>query len=89
VLHRFYFGGLLLLALVGIALTLSQWREVALLWFVQMGMTLIYIIFHPSTRYRAPTDPLLFLFAAYTVYRVSMWAVHQRARRSARPAIPR
>ncbi|MCU0514993.1 MAG: glycosyltransferase family 39 protein, partial [Anaerolineae bacterium] len=38
-LHVVYFGGLLLLALAGIALTGRQWREVALLWFVQLNMT--------------------------------------------------
>jgi 4-amino-4-deoxy-L-arabinose transferase-like glycosyltransferase len=64
VVHRLYFGGLLLLALVGVALTLRRWRDVALLWFVQISMTLIYVIFHPSTRYRVPSDPLLFLFSA-------------------------
>ena len=67
VIHRFYFGGLLALALVGVALTLKRWRDVALLWFVQISMTIIYVVFHPSTRYRVPSDPLLFLFSAYTL----------------------
>jgi hypothetical protein len=65
--HILYFGGLLLLAIVGMALSWRQWREVALLWFVQISMTLVYLLFHPSTRYRVPTDPLLFAFAAYTI----------------------
>jgi 4-amino-4-deoxy-L-arabinose transferase-like glycosyltransferase len=67
VIHRFYFGGLLVLALVGVVLSVKLWREVALLWFVQISMTIIYVVFHPSTRYRVPTDPLLFLFSAYTL----------------------
>ena len=25
----------------------------------------MYLLFHPSTRYRSPTDPLLFVFSAY------------------------
>lgn len=66
-IHRWYFGTLLLLALVGIMLTVKQWREVSLLWFVQISMTITYLIFHPSTRYRVPSDPLLFLFSAYTL----------------------
>ena len=70
VIHRFYFGGLLALALIGIVLTIRLWRDVALLWFVQISMTMIYVIFHPSTRYRVPSDPLLFLFSAYTL----VWA---------------
>jgi hypothetical protein len=65
--HIVYWGGLLLLGIVGIVLTWGQWREVSLLWFVQISMTLMYILFHPSTRYRVPTDPLLFLFSAYTL----------------------
>jgi len=66
-IHRFYYGGLFLLALVGIALTFRRWRDVSLLWFVQISMTLVYVFFHPSTRYRVPTDPMLFLFSAYTL----------------------
>jgi 4-amino-4-deoxy-L-arabinose transferase-like glycosyltransferase len=79
-IHRWYFGALLLLALVGIALTVRQWREVSLLWFVQISMTITYIVFHPSTRYRVPSDPLLFLFSAYTL--VWLW---ERVTRSRRP----
>lgn len=75
VIHRLYFGALLLLALVGVVLTVKQWRDVALLWFVQVSMTITYVIFHPSTRYRVPSDPLLFLFSAYTLV-----ALYQRIR---------
>lgn len=67
VIHSFYFGGLLALALLGVALTFRRWRDVSLLWFVQISMTLIYVVFHPSTRYRVPSDPLLFLFSAFAL----------------------
>lgn len=66
-IHMLYWGGLLLLGLVGVALTWWQWRDISLLWFVQISMMIMYIIFHPSTRYRVPTDPLLFLFSAFTL----------------------
>ena len=66
-IHIVYWGGLLLLGIVGIVLTWRQWRDASLLWFVQISMMVMYIIFHPSTRYRVPTDPLLFLFSAYTL----------------------
>lgn len=65
--HILYFGSLLLLAIAGTLLSLPQWREVSLLWFVQISMTIVYLIFHPSTRYRAPSDPLLFALSAYAV----------------------
>lgn len=67
VVHRLYFGGLLALAVAGIFLSLRQWREVSLLWFLQFSMTVMYVVFHPSTRYRVPTDPLLFLFSAHAL----------------------
>lgn len=70
-IHRFYFGFLLLAALAGLWLSRRQWRAVSILWFVQISMTLIYVLFHPSTRYRAPSDPLLFIFSAYAV--VTLW----------------
>ena len=63
-LHRWYFGPLLLLAILGVALSWREWRRVSLLWAVQLSMTLVYVAFHPATRYRAPTDPLLFVFSA-------------------------
>ena len=71
--HRIYFGGLLLLALAGLALTRQHWREVSLLWLVQLAMTLVYVVYHPSTRYRAPTDPLLFLFSASALLAAWRW----------------
>jgi hypothetical protein len=70
--HMLYFGGLLALAIVGVILSLKQWRDVSLLWFVQIAMCFVYMIFHPSTRYRAPSDPLLFAFSAYAL----VWTWH-------------
>ncbi len=78
VVHRWYFGSLLLLALAGLALTRRRWREVSLLWFVQISMTLAYVIYHPNTRYRAPTDPLLFLFSASAL--LALWRRWQSRR---------
>lgn len=69
--HRFYWGGLFLIGFLGIAVTLRQWRSVSLLWFIQISMTLIYVAFHPSTRYRVPTDPYWFIFSAAAV--VWLW----------------
>lgn len=71
--HRIYWGSLFLVGLLGIALTVRQWREVSLLWFAQISMTAVYVFFHPSTRYRAPTDPLWFLFSAYAIVWVWEW----------------
>lgn len=76
-IHRVYFGALLVLALIGVALSLQKWREVSLVWFVQLAMTAFYVIYIPATRYRVPTDPLLFLFSAYA----ALWAF-ERLRRS-------
>ncbi|MCB9455472.1 MAG: hypothetical protein H6671_05760 [Anaerolineaceae bacterium] len=77
--HRFYWGGLFLIGLVGIVLSWRQWREVSLLWFAQISMTLVYVAFHPSTRYRVPTDPLWFVFSAYALLWVWHWWMQRRA----------
>ena len=63
-LHIVYFGGLWLLAVGGAWLSRHDWRDVSLLFFVQISQTAVYLLFHPSTRYRSPTDPLLFVFSA-------------------------
>jgi 4-amino-4-deoxy-L-arabinose transferase-like glycosyltransferase len=78
-IHRLYYGALFLLALVGIGLTRQHWRAVSLLWFVQICMTVVYVVFIPATRYRVPTDPMLFLFSAQTL--VAAWE-YVRARRA-------
>ncbi len=70
-IHILYWGGLFLLGLAGVVLSARNWREVSLLWFVQIAMALVYMFFHPSTRYRVPTDPAWFLFSAYAL--VWLW----------------
>ena len=71
VVHRYWFGGLLALALLGLWMTRRRWRELSLLWLTLLAMTLVYVIYHPGTRYRAPTDPLLFLFSASAL--LALW----------------
>lgn len=80
--HVVYFGGLLLLALAGLWLSRREWRMLSLLVFAQLSQTLMYLLFHPSTRYRSPTDPLLFVFSAYAL----LWAVGWWRGRGANPA---
>jgi 4-amino-4-deoxy-L-arabinose transferase-like glycosyltransferase len=77
--HRLYWGGLFLLGVVGLALTARQWRRASLLWFVHLSMTFMYVLFHPSTRYRAPTDPLWFLFSAAALAALWSWLEQRRA----------
>ena len=72
-LHIVYFGGLWLLALAGAWLSRREWRMVSLLFLVQISQTAMYLLFHPSTRYRSPTDPLLFVFSAYAVVWSVLW----------------
>ncbi len=79
-LHRLYFGMLFALALAGMVLARRGWRDVALLVFVQLSMTFMYMLFHPSTRYRTPSDPLLFVFAAWTL----VWGYQRWRARTAR-----
>jgi hypothetical protein len=77
--HVVYFGSLLMFAIIGMILTRTQWRNVSLLWFIQLCMTVIYVIFSgPMTRYRVPTDPMLFLFSAYTLMAVWQYWLSRR-----------
>lgn len=71
--HLVYFGALFLLSLLGMWLTRAEWRDVSLIWIVQIATTIIYVMFHPSTRYRVPTDPLLFIFAASALIALVLW----------------
>ena len=72
-------GRELVLALIGFVASFRLWREVSLLWFLQLVMTALYMVFHSSTRYRVPTDPALFLFSGAAL----VWLVNRmRARRA-------
>ena len=72
-LHLIYFGGLWLLAIAGLWLSRRAWRLTSLLVLAQVSQTAMYLLFHPSTRYRSPTDPLLFVFSAVAV----VWVVRR------------
>lgn len=72
-IHIVYFGGLWLLAIAGAWQSRREWRELSLLVFVQLSHTAVYLVFHPSTRYRSPTDPLLFVFSALTLVWIWRW----------------
>ncbi len=80
--HALYFGGLWLLAFAGAWLTRRAWRETSLLVFVQVSQTVMYLLFHPSTRYRSPTDPLLFVFSALALVWLVDWWRGRRLRAS-------
>ncbi len=71
--HSVYFGGLWVLAILGAWWSRREWRELSLLIFVQISQTAVYLLFHPSTRYRSPTDPLLFVFSALAVVWLARW----------------
>jgi len=77
--HLLYYGTLFLLACLGFVLSWRDWREASLLWAVQFSMTFIYVLFHPSTRYRAPSDPLLFVLSAYALVALLAWWQERRA----------
>ncbi len=63
--HRITWGVALVLACVGFVAARRARLELAPIWIVEGAMTLFYVAFHPSTRYRAPGDPLLFLVSAF------------------------
>ena len=79
--HLLYYGVLFALACLGFVLSWRDWRDASLLWAVQFSMTFIYVLFHPSTRYRAPSDPLLFVLSAYALVTLLSWwqTRHKRA----------
>jgi 4-amino-4-deoxy-L-arabinose transferase-like glycosyltransferase len=68
--HLIYFAPLLVLALVGIgqafrARTLTGLTAPLLM--VLITITVAYLVYHPSTRYRSPADPFVFVLAATAV----------------------
>ncbi len=63
--HFATYTPLLILGLVGWALAAHHHQGIGPLLAVLVAITLAYLIFHPSTRYRMPADPFLFLLSGY------------------------
>jgi glycosyltransferase involved in cell wall biosynthesis len=62
--HKVYWGSLLLIGIAGTVMARRYWRDAWLLWIPALALTLVYVVTHPSTRYRVPGDPGVFAFAA-------------------------
>jgi len=70
VVHLAYFGPLLVLGFIGL---FRAWRDripVGPLLAIPIVVTVFYVAFHPSTRYRSPADPFVFILAAYAICRL-------------------
>jgi hypothetical protein len=73
VIHVLYFAPLLALGIVGLGLGWRDKRLIGPLVAVLVAVTVTYLAFHPSTRYRSPADPFVFILAAYAVTRLWAW----------------
>ncbi|HML23676.1 MAG TPA: glycosyltransferase family 39 protein [Aggregatilinea sp.] len=78
VLHVLTFAPLLLLGLIGWVLAARAHLPIGPLLAVMAAVTIAYLVFHPSTRYRAPADPFLFVLSAYAVVRIWMQVSKRR-----------
>ncbi len=70
VVHLAYFGPLLVFGLMGL---IWAWRDgiaVGPILAAPIVVTVFYVAFHPSTRYRSPADPFVFILAAYALCRL-------------------
>jgi len=74
------YAALLPLALIGIVVTLIRWRDLALVYCVMLGYLLVSILFFVATRFRAPIEAYLILFAARSL----MWTNRVARRRFVR-----
>ncbi|MBN1680350.1 MAG: glycosyltransferase family 39 protein [Anaerolineae bacterium] len=70
VVHVLYFGPLLILGALGLVMAWRRGLPVGPLAAVIVAVTVTYLLFHPSTRYRSPADPFVFILAAYAVVRL-------------------
>jgi hypothetical protein len=78
-IHLVYFGSMLILGVLGIGIAWRARMPIEPLLAVLIAITSAYVIFHPSTRYRSPADPFLFIFSAIAVVRL-WWRVQPRRR---------
>lgn len=70
VVHLLYFTPLLAAGIAGLLIAWRRGLEVGPLVAVFVAVTITYVIFHPSTRYRSPADPFLFILSALALVRM-------------------
>ncbi|MBN1202839.1 MAG: glycosyltransferase family 39 protein [Anaerolineae bacterium] len=73
IVHLLYFTPLLVLGVIGLGLAWRDRLPVGPLLAVMTAITVGYVIFHSSTRYRSPADPFLFVLSAYAITRAWAW----------------
>ncbi len=67
VIHLLYYTPLLMVAIIGLVLAARAHQltgTYAPILMVLVGITAAYLIYHPSTRYRSPADPFVFVLSA-------------------------
>jgi len=65
----FPFGLLAPLALMGLVLSLKQWRKYLLVYLFLISYAISFLLFFVCARYRQPMIPFFILFGVYAVYR--------------------
>jgi 4-amino-4-deoxy-L-arabinose transferase-like glycosyltransferase len=84
VVHVLYFTPLLVLGMIGLVWAWRQRLEIGPLVAVIVAITITYLIFHPSTRYRSPADPFVFVLSAYATVQIWSLVVTRRVRANRR-----
>ncbi len=60
-------GIIIPLALIGMVLSISEWRKTFLIWGMIFAFNFAHMVFFFSLRYRIPLDPFFMVFAAYAM----------------------
>ena len=67
VLFWFHFGVILPLGIFGVWQTRADWRRLAILYAMLLGLAFSVVLFYVLARYRYPMVPIVLLFAAATI----------------------
>ena len=78
VVHVLYWGPLWVLGMAGLWIALRRGLSIGPLEIVILTVTITYLVFHPSTRYRSPADPFVFVLSAAAAVQLWEWAARRR-----------
>ena len=77
--YKILYSIVLLLTVVGLAISFREWRSYVLLYGIFVYLTVAYVAFNVITRYRWEMKPYLFIFTALALVQVGRWLVKRRA----------
>jgi hypothetical protein len=81
--YAFSYGPVLVLGLVGMVMTCSQWRQHSIIYVLFLAFAMVTVVFWGHTSHRSFLDVYLIIYAAYLYWRLADMGIRPDGQRLA------